>query len=306
MTRNGIVSGMQYVPKTIEKRFADIQIGILFLTTNRVGTIDEAFKSRIHVSLFYPKLDRKTTLKIWETNLSRVKADIEGAGRRVKYNEKDILQFAKTHFRELKNMDLKSWNGRQIRNAFQTVVALADYKSKGSTLILHRSHFEKVAEASKEFDEYLTEVYQGQTESKRAERERSRFDDYPDRPRGDLPPAYTTQRRTGAATRRRRAKPTKEETDNDTDESDESDESVHESDISSECSEDEPAKPAKTRSRGKQKRTSPEESETTSNNNNDDDDDDDDDGDDDKQPAVAKMSKNKKTKSGLGKKASRK
>lgn len=28
--------------------------GILFLTTNRVGTLDEAFKSRVHLSLYYP------------------------------------------------------------------------------------------------------------------------------------------------------------------------------------------------------------------------------------------------------------
>lgn len=30
--------------------------GMLFLTTNRVGAFDEAFKSRIHISLYYPPL----------------------------------------------------------------------------------------------------------------------------------------------------------------------------------------------------------------------------------------------------------
>jgi len=33
-------------------RILEYYSGILFLTTNRVGTIDEAFKSRIHVSLY--------------------------------------------------------------------------------------------------------------------------------------------------------------------------------------------------------------------------------------------------------------
>jgi SpoVK/Ycf46/Vps4 family AAA+-type ATPase len=32
--------------------------GILILTSNRVGTFDEAFKSRIQVALHYPNLDR--------------------------------------------------------------------------------------------------------------------------------------------------------------------------------------------------------------------------------------------------------
>jgi hypothetical protein len=34
-------------------RVLEYYSGILFLTTNRVGIMDEAFKSRIHVSLYY-------------------------------------------------------------------------------------------------------------------------------------------------------------------------------------------------------------------------------------------------------------
>lgn len=33
-------------------RMLEYYKGILFLTTNRIGTFDEAFKSRIHLSLF--------------------------------------------------------------------------------------------------------------------------------------------------------------------------------------------------------------------------------------------------------------
>ena len=40
--------------------------GILILTSNRVGTFDEAFKSRIQVALHYTNLDRVARKKIWK------------------------------------------------------------------------------------------------------------------------------------------------------------------------------------------------------------------------------------------------
>lgn len=44
LTRNAMVS--------VFLRVLEFYSGILFLTTNRVGTMDEAFKSRIHISLY--------------------------------------------------------------------------------------------------------------------------------------------------------------------------------------------------------------------------------------------------------------
>lgn len=44
LARNAMVS--------VFLRVLEFYAGILFLTTNRVGTIDEAFKSRIHISLY--------------------------------------------------------------------------------------------------------------------------------------------------------------------------------------------------------------------------------------------------------------
>jgi hypothetical protein len=46
--------------------------GILFLTTNRVETFDEAFQSRIHIALRYNDLDRKAKRIIWKTFLDMV------------------------------------------------------------------------------------------------------------------------------------------------------------------------------------------------------------------------------------------
>ena len=43
----------------------------MFLTTNRIGTIDSAFKSRIHLSLSYPALGTDARRKIWEGFISK-------------------------------------------------------------------------------------------------------------------------------------------------------------------------------------------------------------------------------------------
>ena len=50
LSRNAIVS--------VFLRTLEYYSGILFLTTNRVGALDPAFKSRIHISLYYPNLTK--------------------------------------------------------------------------------------------------------------------------------------------------------------------------------------------------------------------------------------------------------
>ncbi|KAH7090217.1 hypothetical protein FB567DRAFT_626231 [Paraphoma chrysanthemicola] len=45
--------------------------GIMFLTTNRVESIDTAFKSRIHLSLYYPKLSHEARSSIWKMFIAR-------------------------------------------------------------------------------------------------------------------------------------------------------------------------------------------------------------------------------------------
>ncbi|KAL9119790.1 MAG: hypothetical protein Q9187_003653 [Circinaria calcarea] len=151
--------------------------GILFLTTNRVGTVDQAFKSRIHITLHYPALDKTTTVQIWKNNLSMIKEALKKDGKAFKIEKNDILAFAKSHFEELKRLGMGNWNGRQIRNAVQTAIAIADFEVKNdSTPILNRSQFEKVAQASKEFDEYLLSVYKGRDAYKIAHDDQVRDD----------------------------------------------------------------------------------------------------------------------------------
>ncbi|KAK8172526.1 hypothetical protein BKA80DRAFT_251867 [Phyllosticta citrichinensis] len=150
--------------------------GILFLTTNRLGAIDEAFHSRIKIAMFYPRLDESSTVQIWKTCLERIRKmnrepDVEVE---VEFDEQKMLSYAKSHHNKLKKRDEQStWNGRQIRNAFQTAVALAKYdrqqeiqdaglsqreamkKKKFKTAKLRRIHFDRVSKVMEDYDEYI-------------------------------------------------------------------------------------------------------------------------------------------------------
>ncbi|KAM7195320.1 hypothetical protein V8F20_007539 [Naviculisporaceae sp. PSN 640] len=97
--------------------------GILFLTTNRPGTIDEAFKSRIHVSLRYPGIDLNATRQMWENILTRLEKENETAEIKIEFNREKLLNFAEQHYKR-RVASHSCWNGRQIRNAFQTALAL--------------------------------------------------------------------------------------------------------------------------------------------------------------------------------------
>ncbi|KAL1862622.1 hypothetical protein Daus18300_008419 [Diaporthe australafricana] len=166
--RNGLVSSFL--------RILEYYSGILFLTTNRVGAIDDAFRSRLHLTLYYPKLTERQTLKIWKTNLQRLKSNnkirVDSKRVPIEFNDRKIMRWVKDNWEEIE------WNGRQIRNAFQTAVALAEFKAKkenasradGSSRIppvLTTDHFKLLARTSTQFSEYLRETH-GDDEDERA------------------------------------------------------------------------------------------------------------------------------------------
>ena len=105
-------------------------------------------------------------------NLARTADNVEN----MIIDDKKILNFAKKHFRNAKRNDKATWNGRQIRNAFQTAIALAEWEVKGERPAngvfeqarLSVEHFKKVADASADFDEYLLAVNHGKDEDRRA------------------------------------------------------------------------------------------------------------------------------------------
>lgn len=136
--------------------------GVIILTTNRVGEFDEAFRSRIHVCLYYPKLEERETKEIWEKNIQRIK----DSGLNIDLEKKKIRKFADTHWRQNLERPTRRWNGRQIKNAFQTAIALAnwDYYDNGNAEKLDRpllkaKHFRHVAQITAHFDDYISDIY---------------------------------------------------------------------------------------------------------------------------------------------------
>ncbi|KAK4208179.1 hypothetical protein QBC37DRAFT_379361, partial [Rhypophila decipiens] len=69
LQRNALVSiflrTMEYYP------------GLLFLTTNRAGALDEALSSRVHVSINFPDLNRDQTMALFRMNIRRPKRNAE-------------------------------------------------------------------------------------------------------------------------------------------------------------------------------------------------------------------------------------
>jgi hypothetical protein len=119
LTRNSIVSGKSESTSCTRLCLTSFQVflraldyfqGILFLTTNRVGHFDEAFMSRIHLSLGYEKLDDSARKKIWDNLFRKLSDDCRRGAPQMTY-EYDAKQYVKT--KEVQSLE---WNGREIRN----------------------------------------------------------------------------------------------------------------------------------------------------------------------------------------------
>ncbi|KFA55622.1 hypothetical protein S40293_10012 [Stachybotrys chartarum IBT 40293] len=156
--RNGLVA--------VFLRVLEYYAGILFLTTNRVGDFDEAFSSRIHISLYYPELVEEYALEVFKVNLDLIERRFARKGRPFKTDRMKIGSFCERYWRD---HPFDHWNGRQIRNACLTAVALAEFEAQGETaneilkpkaeVELKVSHFEKVSKAYLEFSEHMRNIY---------------------------------------------------------------------------------------------------------------------------------------------------
>ncbi|KAG6003254.1 hypothetical protein E4U43_000943 [Claviceps pusilla] len=95
--------------------------GILFLTTNRVETFDEAFQSRIHIALRYDGLDTKAKKAIFKMFIERVKA----------HGQLAVEAFTDEDFTQLAKHDL---NGREIKNTIGSAQDLALSKAEAFSM----------------------------------------------------------------------------------------------------------------------------------------------------------------------------
>jgi hypothetical protein len=86
------------------------------LTTNRVKAFDQAFQSRIHLSLHYGELTNAAKEDIWTAFLDKVRT----TGRQVHNLTQD----------ELRELSVKDMNGREIKNVVKLAVALAEQENE--------------------------------------------------------------------------------------------------------------------------------------------------------------------------------
>ena len=139
--------------------------GILFLTTNRVGTFDDALVSRINVILHY-EFDEPKRQDVWDTFFRKLEHE-RGQLIKVPYSTREYCR----HDPDLRRLE---WNGREIRNAFQTAVALAEYTEEpdpaDGLITLRDVHFQHVVRMSSNFARYLRKVHGAETEKVAANR----------------------------------------------------------------------------------------------------------------------------------------
>ena len=160
--------------------------GIMFLTTNRAGVLDEAIKSRVHLSLRYDHLSEAQTIEVFKNNIESLRMIEEqqlegGEHKKLHINDGSILDFAKRHYN--KHADgMGRWNGRQIRNAFLIAASLAHFDgdtSKDPTLQkqLVQDHFQQGERVITLYDQFRDATLQG-TDSEWAFRRSERDDGF--------------------------------------------------------------------------------------------------------------------------------
>ena len=106
------------------------------MTTNRPGDIDEAFVSRLHVSLELNSPGKEERAKLWRIFIK----DLDMPEK----DQRALMDFATKRF------DEDNLNGRQIRNTVRVALALA--KLQGSNV--EPAHLEEVVKIGRKYARY--------------------------------------------------------------------------------------------------------------------------------------------------------
>ncbi|KAJ5263554.1 ATPase AAA-type core [Penicillium angulare] len=126
LQRNALVS--------VFLRVIEYYDGILVLTSNRILTFDEAFKSRVQLIVHYPGLKKDDRRRIWFHFLPKLRN-----------TRKDShVEELEERIEELSAIEL---NGREIRNAIQTATLFAEFQGGP----MRYEHLLKVIGVAKEF-----------------------------------------------------------------------------------------------------------------------------------------------------------
>lgn len=164
LSRNALV--------TVFLRVLEYYPGIIFLTTNQPGYIDDAFISRFHLCVEYKPMDPKARTGVWRNFLHKHHKEQEALTETQPRTNimPDIENYVTT------NADVVEFclNGRDIRNAFQAAVTVAYDRTESASrgcafnkVELKIADFEKVIANKKAFHDYISNL-EGQTEADRA------------------------------------------------------------------------------------------------------------------------------------------
>lgn len=131
MSRNAVVS--------IFLQFLEYNRNIIFLTTNRLSTLDPAIQSRINMIIKYADLIDKNRVQIWKQTLDQWK---------VLCDDNDMIGKLSAH----------TLNGREILKICQTAMSVMTYKEMDITSDNFVSVVEKCMKINKEFKMVSTMV----------------------------------------------------------------------------------------------------------------------------------------------------
>ena len=109
----------------------------MFLTTNRIGAFDAAFKSRIHLAIKYPNLSFHAREKLWEAFIRKASNG----------------EFPAWLNSSRGNLACENVNGRQIKNIVRTAHAIAVSNQTDMKL----SHINMALNAMKNFESDIAE-----------------------------------------------------------------------------------------------------------------------------------------------------
>ncbi|KAH6890682.1 P-loop containing nucleoside triphosphate hydrolase protein [Thelonectria olida] len=150
LQRNALVS--------VFLRVLEYYEGILILTSNRIGTFDEAFKSRVQLAIHYPPIDEKGRISVWNNFfrlLVKQRKDPNSA-------EDGIIELdngEKINMAELsdnlKVLAQEKLNGRQIRNAITSARQLAQFQNKPMGCV----HLDQTIRVVNEFETYIEKTH---------------------------------------------------------------------------------------------------------------------------------------------------
>lgn len=128
-------------------RILEYYQGIMFLTSNRISSFDDAFKSRIHLAVMYPALSPISRKNLWELFLRKASPG-------------SSLEWLNP--KSLERVSREDLNGRQIKNIARTAASLA--VGEGSALKF--AHLEMALKATQAFDtQFVANVMEHQAES---------------------------------------------------------------------------------------------------------------------------------------------